>query len=188
VAAAAVVPAAGRAERFGGGKLLASVGGEPLLNRTLRSLIEGGIERVVVVIAPGAAFEPVALLRDARVTQVINPDPSRGMFSSIQTGLAAAEGDPILVLPADMPFVRPATVRAVAAAAADAGHIVSPRYHGANGHPVGLPKWLAAEIPAVDPSSTLALVIDSHSERRVEIEVDDPGVIRDVDAAGDLDP
>ena len=32
-----VVPAAGAAKRFGGGKLLADIGGLPLLERTLRS-------------------------------------------------------------------------------------------------------------------------------------------------------
>ncbi|MFW9792627.1 NTP transferase domain-containing protein, partial [Brucella melitensis] len=77
-----------------------------LLQWTLRSLLDGGIRRVTVVVAPNAVFAPVTLLHDARVTLVTNPDPDRGMLSSIQGGLESAAGDPILVLPADMPFVR----------------------------------------------------------------------------------
>lgn len=195
MAALAIVPAAGKAERFGGGKLIADVDGEPLLNRTLRSLLEGGVERVVVVLAPGVTFETVALLSDPRVTRVVNPDPSRGMFSSIQAGVAvsdrftssnsAADGDPMLVLPADMPFVKSTTIAAVVAAAAESGAIVSPRFEGKHGHPVAVPRRLRARILKAESSSTLAMLIESHAER-IDIDVLDPGVRRDVDTRGDL--
>ena len=104
----AVVPAAGSSTRFGTMKLLADVGGAPLLERTLASLLDAGVARVVVVTRAGEAFEAVPSMADPRVTVSVNPDPARGMFSSIQTGLAVAGGDVVLVLPADMPFVAPA--------------------------------------------------------------------------------
>src|SRR5690242_3670734 len=47
----AVVPGAGRAERFGSQKLLADLDGEPLLNHTLRSLLDAGLQRVVLVVS-----------------------------------------------------------------------------------------------------------------------------------------
>ena len=52
---AAVVPAAGKGERFGGGKLLAPVDGTPMLERTIHTLLEAGIADVVVVLAPEPA-------------------------------------------------------------------------------------------------------------------------------------
>jgi molybdenum cofactor cytidylyltransferase len=182
----AIVPAAGKAERFGGGKLLADIRGEPLLNHTLRSLLDGGLERVVVVLAPGASFETVALLNDPRLMRVVNPDPSRGMFSSIQAGVAAAEGDPILVLPADMPFVKSETVAAVLAAARQSGQIVSPQYKDRHGHPVALPARLRTQILDAEATSTLAMLIEAVPSQHVEVEVDDPGIRRDVDVRGDL--
>jgi molybdenum cofactor cytidylyltransferase len=182
----AIVPAAGKGERFGGGKLLADINGEPLLNHTLRSLLDGGVARVVAVLPPDAAFESVALLADPRVMRVINPDPSRGMFSSIQAGVAAAEGDPILVLPADMPFVKSTTVAAVLAAARQSGQIISPRFRGRHGHPVSVPASIRSAMLAADPASTLAMLIDKHAGTRAEVDVDDPGVRRDVDAPSDL--
>lgn len=183
----AIVPAAGRAERFGGGKLTADLDGEPLLNRTLRSLLEGGLDRVVVVLAPGAAMTGVALLNDPRVRAVVNPDPSRGMFSSIQCGVAAEDGDPMLVLPGDMPFVNSETIAAVLAAAQEARTIVSPRLAGRHGHPVALPSRLKQLILDADvATTTLSLLIAAHGAGRVELDVSDKGVRRDVDVRGDL--
>lgn len=183
----AIVPAAGRAERFGGGKLIADIDGEPLLNRTLRSLLDGGVAHIVVVLAPGATFVTVDLLmNDPRVVRVINPKPERGMLSSIQIGLAATDGDPILVLPGDMPFVSSATVAAVIAAAVESGGIVSPRFEGRHGHPVALPARMREDIMQAGPSSTLALLIEAHAGERADIDVTDPGVLRDVDTRQDL--
>lgn len=184
--AIAIVPAAGRAERFGGGKLTAPIGGEPLLNHTLRSLLDGGVDRVVVVTAPGASLEGVTLLDDARVARAVNPDPSRGMLSSVQAGLAAAGGDPILVLPGDMPYVKSATVAAVLAAARDTGRIVSPRVGGRHGHPVALPASLRDDILSAEPSTTLAALIEAREAARLSVDVTDAGVRRDVDVRGDL--
>ncbi|MGE5836840.1 MAG: nucleotidyltransferase family protein [Acidobacteriota bacterium] len=184
--ALAIVPAAGKAERFGGGKLIADIDGEPLLNRTLRSLIDGGVEKLVVVLAPGATFTTVQLLSDPRVRRVVNPNPERGMFSSILIGLAAEDGDPILVLPGDMPFVKAETVGAMLNEATRTGRIVSPRFGGRHGHPVAFPGTLKAEILKADVASTLATVLQAHHGQRTSIEVSDPGVHRDVDARADL--
>jgi molybdenum cofactor cytidylyltransferase len=184
----AIVPAAGRAERFGGPKLLEDVGGEPLVNRTIRCLLEGGVSHVIVVTSPGARFESVPLVDDARVSLVENPDPSRGMFSSIQAGLATAhEGDPILFLPGDMPFVAPATVAAVLARPVPPGRVVVPRFDGTRGHPLALPRSLGSEILKADARSNLSALITALGIEREYVDVNDPGVVRDVDVRGDLD-
>ncbi|MDP9283092.1 MAG: NTP transferase domain-containing protein, partial [Chloroflexota bacterium] len=89
--AVAVVTAAGSAERFGGKKLLAPIAGEPLLDHTIRCLLEGGVAEVIVVVGADARRElarDVNAMNDSRVRPVENPDPSRGMFSSIQAGVA----------------------------------------------------------------------------------------------------
>lgn len=184
----AVVPAAGSAERFGGKKLLALVDGEPLLDRTIAALLDGGVGRIIVVTAPGAAdlARDVNAFGDPRVWPVENPDPSRGMFSSLQAGIAEAEGDALVVLPADMPFVRGATVRLLLDAFAKGPGIVSPRFHGKRGHPVILPPALRDEIRAAEATLTLHDILKRHPDERVDVDVDDRGVVRDVDVVGDL--
>jgi molybdenum cofactor cytidylyltransferase len=186
MASVAVVPAAGAGERFGGAKLLALIRSEPLLSHTIQSLLGGGVDRVVVVLPPSGSFDAVRALADPRVCTVVNPDPSRGMFSSIQVGVASAEGDPSLVLPGDMPFVRPETVASVLAACQRTNRIVSPRYAGRRGHPVGLPGYLRREIVDADPAVSLSAVLEPHERDRIDLDVQDGGVLRDVDVIGDL--
>jgi CTP:molybdopterin cytidylyltransferase MocA len=51
--AIAIVPAAGKGSRFGPGpKLAAAIDGVPLLERTVRSLLDGAVDAVIVVLAP----------------------------------------------------------------------------------------------------------------------------------------
>ncbi|MEP6694084.1 MAG: nucleotidyltransferase family protein [Chloroflexota bacterium] len=186
----AIVTAAGSAERFGGKKLLTPIDGEPLLDHTIRSLLEGGVHEVIVVVGTDARSElerDVNSLNDPRVRPVENPDPSRGMFSSIQAGVATANGDALLVLPGDMPYVRPETVRAVLAKYRERHAIVSPRYKGKRGHPVVMPLSLRDEIAAAAPTKNLHDVIHHHQDERVDLDVDDAGVVRDVDIPADLD-
>jgi molybdenum cofactor cytidylyltransferase len=184
---AAVVPAAGRAARFGGRKLLADVGGAPLLQRTLASLLQAGIDRVVLVTRDGASFDGVPGLDDPRVTTVTNHDPDRGMFSSIQAGLAATAGDaPVLVLPADMPFVAAATIAAVAAHAITTDAVVIPTHGGQRGHPIALPARLRDGLLGRDPSISLKAALADLDAPIALVAVADPGILHDVDTPADL--
>ena len=184
--AVAVVPAAGSSTRFGTMKLLADVEGAPLLDRTLSSLLDAGVARVVVVTRAGDAFEGVPSMADPRVAAIVNPDPTRGMFSSIQAGLAAAGGDVVLVLPADMPFVATETVTAVIARAAATGSVVVPVHQTRRGHPIAIPRPLCDALLALEPTTTLKDALAASGQSMVQLDVADGGVLRDVDVPGDL--
>lgn len=183
-----IVPAAGSAERFGGAKLLADVEGRPLLERAIASLLEGGVEEVAVVLGPDAkrVREGVPLLADGRVRSAVNPDPRRGMLSSIQVGLALVEGDPILVLPGDMPFVQSGTVGRLLDAYKAKPAIVSPRIDGKRGHPIVIPARFRLEIVRAESTSNLHVLLKPFTEDRLEVDVDDRGIVRDVDRPEDL--
>ncbi len=184
----AIVPAAGAAERFGAEKLLAPVGDAPLIERTIRSLLDGGVDRVVVVLAPGADRLRDLIERIAHVDVAVNRDRDRGMLSSVQAGLRAHRGDPILVLPGDMPYVEPATVAALLRRQEEDGSIVSPRFRGKRGHPVVMPGQLRDEVLAAPDGETLHDVLRRHASERVDLDVEDKGVVRDVDVPRDLTP
>ena len=167
-------------------KLAALLSGEPLLAHTLRSLIDGGVDSVVLVTAPGSQLVHLPAVSDQRIRCVTNPDPSRGMFSSIQSGLNEADGSPILILPADMPFVLAGTVALVLAAARDNDCIVSPRHDGRGGHPIAVPGRLRPKILAAGIDATLASVLEECGLPRETIDVADAGILRDVDVVSDL--
>jgi molybdenum cofactor cytidylyltransferase len=187
----AIVPAAGAATRFGGDKLTVDVDGRPLLDRTLAALLDGGVNRLVLVGAATGAFGAVPAATDRRVRTVINPDPSRGMFSSIQCGLAEADADGwIVVLPADMPFVKPETVaRLLDTASATGPTPISacvPAFAGRRGHPIVLSGRLRGPLLAQPASTNLKAALASLKVQLHEVRVDDGGVLRDVDVRADL--
>lgn len=165
----AVIPAAGRSLRFGSDKRLALIDGVPMLERVTATLRDAGATPVIVV-------------RD-------NPDLDRGMFSTIQIGLAQAvdaQVAVILVQPADMPFVRPETIRIVAAHCARTGEVVCPRFNGKRGHPIAIPIAVANALLNLEPSTPLNQAFAHLGLARTEIDVDDAGVLRDVDRPQDL--
>jgi molybdenum cofactor cytidylyltransferase len=183
----AVVPAAGSASRFGGGKLLALVDGIPLLQRVLTTLLDAGLDDVVVVAPPGAEWgRDVPALSDARVRIAVNPDPSREMFSSIQIGIGVAKHAPIAILPGDMPFVKVETVRTLLDVAQRTSALVSPRLDGRRGHPLVIPGDLRQAILAAPDGSRLNEVLKPYQARVLNHDVNDRGVVRDVDVVADL--
>lgn len=184
--AVGIVPAAGRGSRFGGAKMLALVRGEPMIAHPVRALSDGGIARVIVITSAAADLSAVAELSRPGVTTVFNPDPDRGMFSSIQIGIAAAGGDPVVVLPGDMPFVRPETVVRLLAEYAEAPGPVAPEYRGKHGHPLALPPAACRAILQAEATSRLDDVLARSGWPRRFFAVDDAGVTRDVDVIGDL--
>jgi molybdenum cofactor cytidylyltransferase len=187
-AVAAVVPAAGASRRFGSVKLLAAIEGEPLLQRTLRALVDAGVSRVVVVTAPDARLDAITLFGDVRVTRVTNASPERGMFSSIQTGMTSvAQGAAVVVLPADMPFVRPATIAAlVDEHRRNPDEVLVASYAGRRGHPIVLPAAVVPRLAALPASMSLKGALEQQGIAPTPVEIDDSGVLRDVDVPADL--
>jgi molybdenum cofactor cytidylyltransferase len=186
--AVALVLAAGLGTRFspsGANKLLTAIDGEPMVSRTIRSALDGGCASAVVVTAPGRPMA-IEILDDPRVTTVENPDPSRGMFSSVQVGLASIADGPCLVIPGDMPFIASQTVAHVRAEAERTGRIVSPRWNGKRGHPVALPARLFPTVRAADAAATLSAVLAEFEAERTVLDVGDSGILRDVDVPADL--
>lgn len=166
--AIAVIPASGRSSRFGSDKRKALIDGVPMLERVVSLMTSADVECVVVD---------------------NNPDPDRGMFSSIQMGLTAAvarHASVILVHPADMPFVRVETIRAAIRECERTGRAVCPRAGGKRGHPLAFPLELARQLLTVDPSTPLNEAFAAIGLIRHEFDVDDPGILKDVDTRDDL--
>jgi molybdenum cofactor cytidylyltransferase len=187
MSAVAIVPAAGKGERFGGAKLMVRFKGEPLINWTLWSLLDGGVGGVVVVTAPGADFFEAPLMNDPRVSVAVNEDPSRGMFSSIQAGLSITGGDPLVILPADMPFIASSTITEIVLACIRRHRVIIPMHQDRRGHPIAIPAFFRKPLLLAPPETTLKHALAAAGADPVELPVADSGILKDVDTPADLD-
>ena len=85
---AGVVLAAGLSTRMGRNKLLLEVGGEPVVGRAVRSARDAGLDPVLVVVGH-EADRVRAAIADLPVTTVTNPEPARGIHTSLRVGFQA---------------------------------------------------------------------------------------------------
>ena len=185
-----VLLAAGRGERFGGGKLLVPLPAGPNAGVALgvaacRNL-GAAVDRVIAVVRPGDPALVASFAREgAHVVVAANADG--GMGASLAAGIAAASGaDGFVVALGDMPWVAPATIRAVVEALRSGASIAAPRYHGRRGHPVGFAAAHRAELVALAGDQGARAIVEANASSVTFVDVDDTGVLADVDVPGDL--
>lgn len=178
---AAVLLAAGRARRFGGRKLEARLDdGTPLGLAAWRTLAGVVPETLVVVRDDDTDFR--ALLHAAGAQLVVARSADRGMGASLAAGVSAIDPRAAMIIAlADMPWVAASSVAAVAAAVASGASIAAPRYRGQRGHPIGFSPSHRAALLALDGDEGARSILVAHPDALRLIDVDDAGVIADVD-------
>lgn len=188
---AAVVLAAGRSRRMGSSKALLDLGGQPLIARLLLTIHDcGAVDRVIVVSGhqPAAIHQIVA---DFGVDLVHNSDyESGGMLSSVRAGvrhaLAGGGLDALFVMLLDQPLVWAATLVAMVRAwRASRCAVVVPAHDGRRGHPILIAAGSAGQILSLGPDATLRDFVEQHRNETQVVEVNDPGVLSDVDTPQD---
>jgi molybdenum cofactor cytidylyltransferase len=184
----AILLAAGGATRLGRDKLLLDMGGMPMLQRTVSCYTKAAqVGDVLVVLGPGQK-ESWSWLASLRVHLIENPDPSRGMISSIRTGLESswAKGKDFLLTPADVPFVKPELIdKLVLDFRTRRPDIVVPTYRGLGGHPGIYAASLQRDFFLQGDAAGAKEILLRHRDRTLRIAVPDPDVCFDVDTEAD---
>ena len=187
---AVIVLAAGKGSRFMGTehKLAQFLGTSTVLGTTLRNAIASHLQVIVVTtaeLAHGARRHVAA--RDVIVLPEADAPGHRGlgMGRSISVGVAARpQASGWLMLPADMPLVLPTTLQAVARQLVHSP-VVFAQFKGRRGHPVGFSAELYSELVALDGDEGARRIVARYPA--LGVEVDDPGVLVDVDTLADLE-
>ncbi len=110
-----------------------------------------------------------------------------GMGASLACGVqAAAAADGWIIALADMPWVATATIASVRDAIAGGALLAAPFHDGRRGHPVGFGRACYRELAALTGDEGARAVVMRHARELQRIDVDDPGVLRDVDTPADL--
>jgi len=185
---AAVVLAAGRAQRMGSPKQLAAIGGVPMIRRAVEA-IQGSDIRAVIVVTGHEAEQVGAALRGLPLTIVRNPDYAAGISSSLRTGLEALppDIDAVLVALGDMPLVSSADINQLIAAfdPAEGRSVVVPVHQGKRGNPVLWSAAYFAEMKTLSGDTGAKRLLADHAEAVGEVELG-PGILTDIDTPADL--
>jgi len=183
---ALVVLAAGRSTRMGSPKALVELEGRPLLEHLLAPPLLREFGDVVVVLGHHAdALRPVVARFGYR--HVVNPDLDRGRTGSVHAGLRMLRATvrAVFVQPVDCPIILPQTYTSLAAALGSAG-VVIPSYRGNRGHPPLFSARLIPQILAAGPDEPLRDLWQAPEVGCRLVEVDDPGVLLNIDRPEDL--
>jgi len=188
-----VILAAGDSTRMGRDKALlpwppsdANLSKDTFLSAAIR-LFSPHVDLVLVVAGKNAQqLAPIVYANGA--TLVVNPDPERGQFSSLQTGLREVLGrgrDAAMITLVDRPPVRPETVRALREAFDRAvlqyRWAVIPEYQGKHGHPILVAREMIEAFLRAPNSSNARDIEHTHQMQIEYLTVDDPGVAANVD-------
>ena len=168
---------------MGSPKALLRYRGETFLDRAI-GLVGACCAPVIVVLGAAAGEIRAQAVRPALF--VVNPDYQSGQTSSMQAGLRAVPADStgVLFTLVDHPAVAPETLDIILAGGGGAPLRI-PRYRGRRGHPIWFAGSLIAEFMALPAASSAREVVTRHAGEIAYIEVDDPGVVLDVDERAD---
>lgn len=142
------------------------------------------VPQVVAVVRPGS--DALArVLNEAGCDVIFSPAAERGMGASLAAAVEATDdAQGWVVALADMPWIAVSTVEAVARAVDQGAPLAAPYYRGQRGHPVGFGAAHREALVGLDGDTGARALFSSQAVTRIE--VDDPGILRDVDTPADL--
>ena len=177
----ATVLAAGSGTRFGGNKLAALFRGEPLIDHAVRAARAAPVERVIVIRSPALVRRGWEGLPPVDEVTLASANLSDSLKAAISV---AGEAEGMFVFLGDMPLVP----HGIAARLLPVlpGHVAAcPRFAGRPGHPVLLGRAAFPELAALIGDEGAGRWLRGRRDV-ASIDVDDEGVIFDVDRAEDL--
>jgi len=187
---AAVVLAAGRSTRMGAiNKLIAEIGGKPLVRIVVEQALASRASPVIVV--TGHERERVeAALTGLPVRLVHNPDYAEGLGTSLKSGIAAvpADADGAIVCLGDMPQVTATLIdKLIAAFDPERGAlVVVPSIDGRRGNPVIWSRRFFHDLMQIQGDIGARHLIGGYAEAVVEVPVSDAAALTDVDTPESL--
>ena len=182
-----ILLAAGQSQRFGHtDKLLQPLSnGLPLITQAVRTMLTA-LESVMVVLPP-EHDELKQVLQDEAVQLTINPAADVGMGNSLACGVSAcAEADGWIIGLADMPWIQPTTINKVMSALHIGHSLVAPRYQNLRGHPIGFGREYRETLMNLQGDAGARSVLKQHKAKLHYLDVNDPGILLDVDTPADL--
>jgi molybdenum cofactor cytidylyltransferase len=185
----AIVLAAGAGRRFGGGKLMAPLAGQPLIRLAAEAALAAATDTVTVVL--GCEAEQIAQvlspIADPRLKTLVCANWEDGMAASLSCGIESLPGDAraALIFLGDMPQVPTELATRLLCAVMDGAPAAMPTCDGRPAHPVAVNASLFPALSKLTGDKGARDLL-MQVAGTVHILTDNPGSIQDVDTADDL--
>jgi molybdenum cofactor cytidylyltransferase len=186
----AVLLAAGTSSRMGQAKQLLSLGQSTVLAETLAHVQSAALHEIVLVLGASAEAIRRRLPSPQQFKIVVNQAYEQGIASSLRAGLSAVDpiSDAALIVLGDQPFIHPQTLdRIVEEYRRSQAQIVIPVHRGQRGNPVLLDRSVFAEVMALEGDVGSRAIFAQHLDRTVNVEVEDKGILLDLDDPADYE-
>ncbi len=182
----ALLLAAGRSRRFDGDKRRATLPcGRTMLRASIDNAV-GAFSEVWVVVREEDDADLLGVPQQVKVVR--SPQADLGMGHSLASGIEAlmpSRADAVAVLLADMPWIQPTTLQALARMA-NPGRIALPGHDGQRGHPVIIGREFWPLLLNLEGDQGAKSIIKSHPELCDVLVCEDPGILRDADTQAAL--
>ena len=175
----AIILSAGFSTRMGRFKPLLPLGDETVIERVIGIFRKAGVVDVRVVVGHRME-ELIPMIERMNANVVINPNYSKGMFSSVQAGVNSVprDSEAFFIHPVDIPMVYPSTItKIIDQYNAHEGTIIFPCHNGNRGHPPLVPRKFSKAIVRANASGRLDDVLASFKEDSMDLEVEDPNIL-----------
>jgi len=169
-----VILAGGKSSRMKQNKMMLDYKGQPLITHVINSMFTY-CNKITIVTGHYQIDYKTLFDKDSNIDIIHNESYELGMFSSIKKGIEGINSD-IFIIPGDYPLVKNTTYKKLLDGD---GLIRVPVFRGRKGHPIFISQNLLDEIRNEDINSNLKVWRDRHSVQYIE--VDDEGVIKDID-------
>ncbi len=182
-----MILAAGESRRMGQPKLLLPFGEKTIIETIVEKVVSSRVDNTLVVL--GSEREEVEeKIKNFPVQVAFNTDYPSGMLSSVLCGLRTLPEDTqaVVVVLGDQPSVSKEVIDKIVDAYQKTGKgIVLPVFKKERGHPVIIDMKYKDEIERLNPDIGLRGTVYSHPEDILEVAVDTPNILKDIDDEAD---
>jgi len=164
-------------------KMLLTFNGRTMIENVIVNVTRSDVDNTMVVLGAGRDAL-IELIRKSSVKYCYNDNYKEGMLSSVKCGFRNLPSDfeAVLVFQGDQPMITPKAINMVIEAYRLSGKgIVIPVYEKKRGHPLLIDRKYRDEIEKLDTREGLRSLAYQFSDDVLEVETDDPGILRDFD-------
>ena len=183
-----IVLSAGESRRMGSPKALLRYQGKTFIERICDAYLTAGVDELIIVLGARANELRQAIPAYPTLRTVVNPRYFQGQLSSLMTGIGAlsSESEAVIVNLVDHPLISANTISALIASFRESPlPILIASYNGKRGHPVLFSRQVYGEILAAPLDQGAKVVVRKDPSRVREIQLDDPGILADIDTPED---